>query len=300
LTLENTSLHLLRDVLVKRSRNLGARSMKAEPGSAGKREGQGSESGEDIKIDKEFAALIPPLSKDELAHLEQSLLEQGCRDPLVIWAEKNILLDGHNRLPICRKHNIPFEVKPLPFPNREAAEAFIVKNQLGRRNLSQEAASYLRGKRYLAEKQTHGGERTKGSSGQNDQLMTSQRLAEEYKVGEKTIRRDGEFAEAVDGIAENCGEKAKQAILARDAGLTRGGVLRLSKMKVKDQQKAIQELLEKGKLPRKPRSKKRTTITLPTEPKSLAQKLFDSLGAKSSSEVMTVLAELLKEQKSKD
>jgi hypothetical protein len=274
--------------------------MKAEPGASGKREGQGPASGEEIKIDKEFVALIPPLSKEELAQLEQSLLEQGCRDPLVIWAEKDILLDGHNRLPICQKHNIPFQVKALSFPDREAAEAFIVKNQLGRRNLSPEASSYLRGKRYLTEKQTHGGERTKDSSGQNDQLTTSQRLAEEYKVGEKTIRRDGEFAEAVESIAENCGEKAKQAILARDAGLTRGRVLRLSKMKVKDQQKAIQELLEKGKLTRRPRSKKRATITLPTEPKSLAQKLFDSLGAKGSSEVMAVLAELLKEQKPKD
>jgi hypothetical protein len=274
--------------------------MKAETAASGRREGRSHDPGEDIKIDREFAASIPALSKDEYAQLEQSILAEGCRDPLLVWKGKNILLDGHNRLTICREHKVPFETRALEFPDRAAAEAFIVKNQLGRRNLSAEAASYLRGKRYLAEKQAHGGKRTKKATDQNDRLETAKRLAEEYKVGEATIRRDGKFARAVDSIAENCGEKAKQAILARDAGLTRGAVVRLAKMKVKDQQKAIQELLEKGKLPRRAAAKKRPTITLPTEPKSLAQKLFENLGAKGSSEVMEVLAELLKEQKPKE
>lgn len=265
--------------------------------AAGRREGRATDAGDDIKIDKDFAALIPALSKDELAQLERSLIAEGCREPLIVWKGKNILLDGHNRLSICRQHNLPFKVEELEFPNREEAEAFIVKNQLGRRNLSPEAASYLRGKRYLAEKQTHGGSRSKAkSTDQIDRLETAQRLAEEYKVGEATIRRDGRFATAVNSIAENCGNKARQAILARDAGLSRGAVVRLSKLKPKEQQKVVEEFIEKGKLPRRSRARKRSTITLPTEPKSLAQRLFESLGAKDSSEVMEVLAQLLNKQ----
>jgi hypothetical protein len=131
-------------------------------------------------------------------------------------------------------------------------------------------------------------------------LVTARRLADEFKVGEATIRRDGRFVTAVDAIAENCGEKAKQAILARDAVLTRGAVLRLAKMKPKDQQKAVQGLLEKGKLPRRPAAKKRATITLPTEPKSLAEKLFQGLGQKGSSEVLEALAKLLEEHGKKE
>jgi len=166
--------------------------MKAESGTAGKRDGRSSDADDDIKIDKVFAALIPPLSKDEYAQLEQSVLAEGCREPLIVWKGKNILLDGHNRLSICRQHNLPFKMNALEFPDREAAEAFILKNQLGRRNLSGEAASYLRGKRYLSEKQSHGGERKKANAtDQNDRLDTAKRLAEEYKVGEATIRRDG-------------------------------------------------------------------------------------------------------------
>lgn len=275
--------------------------MKAETATSGKREGRTTDTGDDIKIDKEFAALIPALSADELAQLERSLLAEGCRDPLIVWKGKNVLLDGHNRLAICRQHDIPFKLEALAFPDRETAEAFIVKNQLGRRNLSPEAASYLRGKRYLAEKQARGGDRSKAkATDQSDRMETAQRLAEEYKVGEATIRRDGKFAAAVDSIAENCGEKAKQAILARDAGLSRGTTVRLAKLKPKDQQKAVQEFLEKGKLPRRTRAKKRATITLPTEPKSLAEKLFQGLGAKGSSEVLEALAKLIEGHEQKE
>jgi len=57
------------------------------------------------KIDAEFASLIPPLSADEYMQLEANLIVEGCRDPLVVWGE--ILIDGHNRLQICTKHNMP-------------------------------------------------------------------------------------------------------------------------------------------------------------------------------------------------
>ncbi len=38
-----------------------------------------------IKIDPEFKALIPPLAPDELRQLEENILRDGCRDPLVVW-----------------------------------------------------------------------------------------------------------------------------------------------------------------------------------------------------------------------
>jgi hypothetical protein len=40
------------------------------------------------------------------------------------------------------------------------------------------------------------------SGDQNDQPTTAQRLGEAYGVGEATIRRDAEFAEAVDTLEE--------------------------------------------------------------------------------------------------
>lgn len=39
-----------------------------------------------IQIDTEFKALIPPLAADELRQLEENILRDGCRDPLVVWS----------------------------------------------------------------------------------------------------------------------------------------------------------------------------------------------------------------------
>src|SRR4051812_32213353 len=51
-----------------------------------------------ITIDSEFHRLLMPLEPDERSRLEQSVIEQGCRDPLVLWARDGnpILIDGHN------------------------------------------------------------------------------------------------------------------------------------------------------------------------------------------------------------
>lgn len=106
--------------------------------------------------------------------------------------------------------------------DREEAIDWILRNQLGCRNLTPDQASFLRGKRYNREKDSHGGDRSdKETSGQNVHLKTAERLATEYKVDEKTIRRDGQYAAAVDTLAANAGEEIKQKILTREAPLRR-------------------------------------------------------------------------------
>src|SRR5690606_25040463 len=59
-----------------------------------------------IIINEDLRAYIDPLTEDEYAALERSLLSEGCRDALVLWGD--ILVDGHNRYGICQKHSIPF------------------------------------------------------------------------------------------------------------------------------------------------------------------------------------------------
>jgi hypothetical protein len=60
-----------------------------------------------IRIDPEIQALIPPLTADELAQLEANLLDEGCRDRLVVWSANGTLLDGHHRHALCQQHGIP-------------------------------------------------------------------------------------------------------------------------------------------------------------------------------------------------
>ncbi len=78
---------------------------------------------------------------------------------------------------------------------------------MGRRNLTPEQISYLRGKRYIAEKKEVGAPignfNAEKQTHQNDEIVsTAEKLAEEYKVGKATIERDGQFARAVDKLSE--------------------------------------------------------------------------------------------------
>jgi chromosome segregation ATPase len=83
-------------------------------------------------------AHIRKQSEEESHLLEESILAEGCRDPLVVWEEENVLVDGHHRLAICRRHGIPYSVVYRSFSDIEAAKAWMDLNQLGRRNLSKE------------------------------------------------------------------------------------------------------------------------------------------------------------------
>ena len=88
----------------------------------------------ELTVDPQFAGLIPPLQETELSMLTESILANGCEMPLVVW--NGVIVDGHNRYLICRENGIPFAIEEKEFESREAAEVWIIRNQLGRRNLS--------------------------------------------------------------------------------------------------------------------------------------------------------------------
>ena len=88
----------------------------------------------DLTVDPEFRDLIPPLNEEELKLLEESLVADGCESPLVVW--NGVIVDGHNRYAICRKHEIPFAIQEKNFSSRDDAMLWMLRNQLGRRNLN--------------------------------------------------------------------------------------------------------------------------------------------------------------------
>jgi len=81
-----------------------------------------------------FQKALPPQTEEEINILEQRLLEDGCLDPIRTW--HNIIIDGHTRYDICHKKGIPFAVEELDFQDEDEAFLWIIKNQLGRRNLT--------------------------------------------------------------------------------------------------------------------------------------------------------------------
>lgn len=139
-----------------------------------------------------------------------------------------VLLDGHNRYEICQKHNLHFSIKQARVTDRQEAINWIINNQLGRRNLHPDQASYLRGKRYNGEKLTQGGTGANqyAQSSQNDNpAKTHERLAEEYKVSPATITRDGQYAAAVDTL--QAAGIAPQSVIAHE---TKAAVVEFAKL----------------------------------------------------------------------
>jgi site-specific DNA-methyltransferase (adenine-specific) len=92
---------------------------------------------DEIKISEEIRNQIPPLQEWELKLLEESVCRDECREPLVVWRETGILLDGHHRLDICRRNGKKFKTVELSFASEAEALAWVIDNQIGRRNLSE-------------------------------------------------------------------------------------------------------------------------------------------------------------------
>jgi len=176
----------------------------------------------DIIIDEEFKRLLPPLDEQTYLSLEQSILDYGCMNPLVLW--NRILIDGHNRFGILTKHSLPFNTVSMEFASREEVLIWIISTQVSRRNLSAMQLTFFRGLHYNTDKKLHGGDRRTGevSSCQNDNLKgsTANRLSEQYKISPRTIIRDGEIAEVLSAIGRVSPE-AKRDILSGEARISR-------------------------------------------------------------------------------
>jgi hypothetical protein len=197
---------------------------------------------QEIRIDSEFASLIPPLSADERTQLEANILADGCREALVVWREESVLIDGHNRFGICRTHDLKFQTKKISFADRDAAKRWMIVNQIGRRNLAPEALAYLRGKLYREEKKQ--GARTDLTSTQSEEKSetTAERLAEQFKVSRATVERDGKFSEQLDELAEDLGEDFRQQVLGRDTRFTRKDIAELLGLDPEDRRSIISSI----------------------------------------------------------
>jgi DNA modification methylase len=87
-----------------------------------------------LNINNELKDLIPPLSQSEYSTLEQSIIDEGCRDKILTW--NDTIIDGHNRYEICNRHKIPFATEDRDFDSIEDVKIWMIDNQKGRRNLS--------------------------------------------------------------------------------------------------------------------------------------------------------------------
>ncbi|MDR6561971.1 MULTISPECIES: hypothetical protein [unclassified Arcicella] len=191
--------------------------------------------------------LIPPLTVDELNQLELNILKHGVKDPLSIWEttaaiaqidDSNtpvfVLIDGHNRYDICKKNRLDYRINLLKFASLDEVKDYMIDFQLGRRNLTPEQASYLRGLRYLQQKSMRGGDKF-SNEGQQDVSIA---LATEYGVSSRTIKRDGEFASGLNKLSTDL----KQEILTGKQKLPKSTINAISKLETTSPLESIEEI----------------------------------------------------------
>lgn len=233
-----------------------------------------------LTIDPEFRDLCRALTPEERSLLEASIEADGCRDDIVTWANHDdTILDGHNRYEICTQLDIKFKTTAINLPDRHACIEWIIANQLGKRNLTDEEKSFLRGKRYRAEKKAQGGTGANQhkQSAQNEQSATAERLAAEYNTSPATIRRDANFADAVDKIAENVGPDAKQEILSGKSGLSKKQIQNVGTAPPEEQKKAYEEAKETPRAKPVKKQDEAEEAAPAAKPKRLTKKRLQSL-----------------------
>ena len=177
---------------------------------------------QNIIIDEEFKSLLPALDKSTYAALEENILQYGCRDPLILW--NGFLIDGHNRFEICREHNIAFNTVNMEFESRDRVLIWIIATQISRRNMNHFQLAYCRGMHYHADKRIWGDiDRfaKEPPSGHSDHMdgSTATRLARQYNVSPKTIRRDAQLADAITAIGRSSPD-AKRDVLAAKTSIS--------------------------------------------------------------------------------
>ena len=140
----------------------------------------------------EMAELLPPLSAEQSAALEEDLLRNGCYSPVIV-NEDMVIVDGHNRQSLCEKHGLPYTMAVFSFEDLLEAKQWALDTQKGRRNLEKWELGKIALKlkpEIEAKARANQGTRTDLSATlpeSSDTVDTRKELAEAVGLGERTM-----------------------------------------------------------------------------------------------------------------
>lgn len=183
-----------------------------------------------IELDEELRLFIPRPTKEEIAQLEANIVADGeIKEPVVVWG--NILVDGYTRYDIARRLDMPFHLKRREFRDNDAAKAWMLRNQLGRRNLSPDQMSLIRAELYRLTKD----ERERGCKNYTQGEKSAAAVAKQTGVTEKTVHNDVKYAEAVGKLDPD----VREAVVNREVESTRKAVKELAEKTPAQQRKVV-------------------------------------------------------------
>ncbi|SMO90717.1 hypothetical protein SAMN06265379_1145 [Saccharicrinis carchari] len=161
----------------------------------------------------ELERLIPPLTTEEYKNLEESILELGVETPLDVWIPtektaggnkdiigKTIIVDGHNRNIIRLKHKMPVpKTTEREFNSLVEVKNWMLKKQLGRRNLSDANRTYLTGLLYNTSKYEKG-KYERNFDGEIER-NTAHKISQETGSSIRSVKNAGDFADGINKLA---------------------------------------------------------------------------------------------------
>lgn len=207
----------------------------------------------ELRTEPEYENKIPPLTPEEFQQLEDNILAEGrVLVPIDTW--NGVIIDGHHRWKVIQKHpEIPYDVREHDFPDKWAAFDWMYRNQLGRRNLTENQRTYMIGKMYEARKNTQGGNRgnqyTKAAGAQNGHMATDRRIRQdevignELGIGHNTVRRAEKFAKGIDALRSVAPEVADK-VLSGEVTTTKHAVSHLAKIPPEELKRAAKQMVE--------------------------------------------------------
>jgi len=173
----------------------------------------------ELKINKEFQKLLPKLSDDEFYELEQNVLTNGIRDPICVW--NGIIIDGHHRYKLAKKHNLEFKVSEVELINEADVKIWIFQNQAGRRNVS-------------------------------DFIKAEMAIAVEHLYAEKAKTINDEMQPMIDGLEHIADVKKLKTDtreeIAKDVGVSHGYIFNVKQILARNPDEETLAKLRSGKL----------------------------------------------------
>ena len=195
-------------------------------------------------ISTELEKFLPETSEDEKKALRESLKLDGCLNPLTVWKEEKILVDGHNRYRLCVDMGIPFTITERSFPDIDAVKEWMLLQQLCRRNLSDQHRRWCLGQLYERRKGqkggNHGNQHTVAKP-QNEALPKSSvrdQIATEQGTSKATVERSAAFTRTVEALVKVHGADFRTLCLNTNK-FTDGSLKSLLELQSKDPDAAL-------------------------------------------------------------
>ena len=236
----------------------------------------------ELTVLPELKNLIFPLTEVEYENLEASILENGVEVPVDIWIPtektagenkdiigKNIVVDGHNRNDICIKHNLSVpDVKEREFNSIEEVKLWMIRKQLGRRNLSDINRTYFIGLLYNQVKIDKGKYNRKETTG----VDSAKTIAEQTGSSVRTVSNASEFATGMQKLVP----ELKDHILGGKEKVSKQDIQHLAASDVEKPIENVEQISEEVEKVKEKKAEKKSKKTVSKPNKGSKKEIKDS------------------------